>query len=654
MYKYLFFSAAVLASAQRVFTAADYAHAEKFMGYNTSSLVFQNAVRPNWLADDMFWYRNTVADGAEFVMVDPAKGTRMPAFNHTQLAVTLSKATGSVYSPHSLPFQEIEISDGHVLFNAGAQKWKCDLGGAECVSRGDAPRGGGRGRGGRGGAPARNDAESPDKKHTVFIRDWNLWMRDAGSNKETQLTFDGAKDFGYATDNAGWTSSDRAIVVWSPDSKKIATFQQDQRQVGEMYLVSTKVGHPELRAWKYPLPGDEHVPMIQRVIVDLDGPKITRLKMEPDQHRSTLCDHIACRGGEWSDVEWSGDSKTLAFVSTSRGHREEQMRMADAATGEVREVFQENVETFFESGNGRVNWRYLQASNEMIWFSERDNWGHLYLYDATTGKVKNRITTGEGNVTQVLSVDEKARTILFLGVGREKGRDPYFIHFYRIGFDGKNLTLLTPEDANQDVTLAPDGKYFVDTLSTPDTPQATVLRDASGKLITSLEHADISKLLATGWKPAIPFTVKARDGQTDIYGLMFKPTNFDPAKKYPIINHIYPGLRRRGASGAADFRGRPRRYAGVGVSFRVHRGGDRRNGYSVALKEISRGVLRRHGRQHFARSGGGDEGAGQAIFVDRYRSRGDLRALRRRLCGGWCDVSVSGFLQGGNFRGGES
>ncbi len=557
MYKYLFFSLPFLLSAQRVFTAADYAHAEKFMTYNTSSLVFGNTVRPTWLPDGRFWYRNTLADGAEFVLVDPAHGTRQPAFDHQKLAVALSKAEGAaVFAPHKLPFQEIELSPdgGSVLFEAASKKWKCDVGGAECVSEGAAAGGGRRGRGGRGGGfgPARNDAQSPDKKHTAFIRDYNLWIRDAGTNKETQLTTDGVKDFGYATDNAGWSTSDRAILEWSPDSKKIATFQQDQRGVGEMYLVSTKVGHPELKAWKYPLPGDAVVPMIHRVIINIDGPTVIRLKMPPDQHRSTLCDNIACRGGEWSDVQWSADSDRLAFVSTSRGHREEQVRIADAATGDIRDVFAENVETFFESGNGRVNWHYLPASNEIIWFSERDNWGHLYLYDATTGKLKNQITSGEGNVTQVINVNEKTRTILFLGVGREKGRDPYFIHLYRVGFDGKNLALLTPENANHDVTLSPDAKYFVDTFSTPDVPPASVLRDISGRSIVALEKADISKLVATGWKPAIPFTVKARDGQTDIYGLMFKPTNFDPSKKYPIINHIYPGPQT-GSVGSRSF-----------------------------------------------------------------------------------------------------
>ena len=259
----------------------------------------------------------------------------------------------------------------------------------------------------------------------MFIRDWNLWVRDVATGKETQLTTDGVKDFGYATDNAGWASSDRPIVLWSPDSKKIATFQQDQRGVGEMYLVNTQVGHPQLQAWKYPLPGDENVAMLHRVVIDVDTPKVVRLQMPPDQHRSTLCDDVACRGGEWGDVQWSADGSTLAFVSTSRDHKT-QLRVADASTGAVRDVFEETVPTFFESGNGRVNWRYLPASNEVIWFSERDNWGQLYLYDLQTGKLKNQITTGEGNVTQLLRVDEKNRVLFFQAVGREKGRDPYF------------------------------------------------------------------------------------------------------------------------------------------------------------------------------------------------------------------------------------
>jgi dipeptidyl-peptidase 4 len=188
----------------------------------------------------------------------------------------------------------------------------------------------------------------------------------------------------------------------------------------------------------------------------------------------------------------------------------------------------------------------------VIWFSERDNWGQLYLYDLQTGNLKNQITSGEGNVTQLLRVDEKQRLLIFQGVGREKGRDPYFTHLYRVGMDGKDLALLTPEDANHEIALPDTGDYFVDSYSKPDVPPVAVLQDLTGKLVITLEKADISKLLATGWKPPTPFTVKARDNQTDLYGLMFKPTNLDPSKKYPIVNHIYPGPQT-GSVGSRSF-----------------------------------------------------------------------------------------------------
>ncbi|HJZ96200.1 MAG TPA: DPP IV N-terminal domain-containing protein [Candidatus Solibacter sp.] len=557
------------ALAQQKFTAADYQRAEKMMTYNTSPLVARSGydpagrgglgIRPNWMAGDAFWYRVTTLEGSEFVLVDPAKGTRAPAFDHAKVAAALGTASGRTIDPHKLPFTAIEFSDDRQTITVQANgRWTCDVAGVKCVATegdtsGRSGRGGRGGRGGgRDGANATPESMSPDGKHAAFIRDWNLWVRDVATGKETQMTTDGVKDFGYATDNAGWSTSNRPILLWSPDSKRIATFQQDQRNVGEMYLVETKVGHPTLRAWKYPLPGDEVVPTISRVVMDLDGPRVTRLRMPPDQHRSTLCDHVACRGGEWADVEWNADGSRLAFVSTSRDHRTEVLRIANATTGEVRDVLKEEVPTFFESGNGRVNWHYLDATHEVIWFSERDNWGQLYLYDSETGKLKNQITTGEGNVTQVIRVDAQARVIYFLGVGKEKGRDPYFVHLYRIGFDGKGLALLTPEDGNHDVTLSPSGKYFTDSYSKPDVPAVAVARDNTGKPVANLEKADISKLTATGWKPPMPFTVKARDGVTDLYGLLFRPTNFDASKKYPIVNHIYPGPQT-GSVGSRNF-----------------------------------------------------------------------------------------------------
>jgi dipeptidyl-peptidase-4 len=305
--------------------------------------------------------------------------------------------------------------------------------------------------------------------------------------------------------------------------------------------VDTGVGHPKLQAWKYPLPGDQTVATIHRVVIDVSTGAIIRFRMPPDPHRSSLCDDVSCRTGEWTDVQWDDTSSTVAFVSTSRDHRREQLRVADASTGEVRDVLEETVSTFYESGIDRTNWRYLPASNEAIWFSERENWGHLYLHDLKTGREKNRITSSEGNVTQLLRVDEKNRVLYFVGVGKEKGRDPYFRHLYRIGFDGRNQQLLTPADADHEVVLSPSGLYFVDVHSTPDSPPIAELRDANGTLLLSLEKADITRLTATGWKPPQPITVKARDGVTDLYGLLYKPTNLEPLKKYPIINHVYPG-----------------------------------------------------------------------------------------------------------------
>jgi len=540
-------------------TAADYTHAESFMAYNTTPLVFGTASRPTWLPDGRFWYRATRANGAEFILVDPAKGVRAPAFDHTRLAAALSSATGTTLDGNSLPFQTIDISaDNQLSVTASGQQWQCTLDTYKCMQdrsgtgRGGAAGGrGGRGGGGRGGAPAAAGSLSPDKKKTAFIRDNNLWVRDVATGAETQLTTDGVKDFGYATDNAGWTKSDRAILRWSPDSRKIATFQQDQRGVGEMYLVNTTVGHPTLEAWKYPLPGDEIVTTIQRVIIDVDSKTVVRLKIQPDQHRSTICDDVNC-SGEWADVQWSPDASHLAFVSTSRDHKQERLREADAATGEVREVMEESVATQFESGDGAVNWRVLYPSNEFLWYSERSGWGHLYLGDWKTGRRSGPVTNGDWLVRRVLRVDEKKRIIYFLGAGREKGRDPYFTHLYKVGFDGKGLALLTPEDANHDVVLAPESDYFTDTYSKPDVPPVALLRDFDGKLIATLEKTDIAKLQATGWKPPVPFTVKARDGKTDLYGLMFQPTKLDPKKKYPIINHIYPGPQA-GSVGSRSF-----------------------------------------------------------------------------------------------------
>lgn len=498
----LLFGIAANVSAQqttspRVYTAEDYARAERMLGFGTNQLIDRGGVRPTFLPDGRFYYRVLTATGSEYVLINPADGSRKTAADLNGIGVT-----DATQKPEN--------------------------------RRGNRP----------------NEVVSPDGKRAAYIKDFNLWMRDTTSGKETQLTVDGVKDFGYATDNAGWVHSDRAILVWSPDSKKIATFQQDQRGASDMYLVSTNVGAPKLEKWKYPLPGDP-IATIQRVIIDTEIPRVIRLQTPPDAHRSTICDDVSCDGG-WEDVQWSADDKTLGFVSTSRDHKKENFRVADAESGAVTDVFEETSPTQFEAGQGTVNWKYLPASNEFIWYTEQSGWGHLYLYDLTTKKLKNQITTGDWIVTQVLNVDEKNRVVYFNANGREKGQDPYFSHFYRVGFDGKNLKSLTPEDGNHDVSMSPDDRYFVDVYSKPDVPPVSILKDMTGKPVANLEKTDISRLTATGWKPPTPITVKSRDGKWDLYGLMFTPTTLDQTKKYPIIDYIYPGPQG-GAVGSRSF-----------------------------------------------------------------------------------------------------
>ena len=387
---FLLLLAAPLAAQQpRQLTDEDYARAERFLGTTAAPLVTGLGVRPTWLADGRFWYRTTVPEGSAFFMVDPARGTRQAAFDQARLASALSTATGGRVEGSRLPFQTFELAkDGRTITVAVQnRRWDCDLQRYVCARTDSAA--------GRGAAP-RSASVSPDGRWAVSIKDHNLWARELATGNETQLTTDGIEDFGYATDNAGWTHSERAIVTWSSDSRRLATFQHDGRGVRDMHLVSTNVGAPRLESWKYPLPGDSVVFRISRVVIDMgaDGrPRVVRLQMPPDVHRSTVSDHIACSGGVICDVQWYPDGSRLAFISSSRDHKQAWFRVADAQTGEVRTLFEERSETQIGDASLTENlWRVLPASNELIWCSQRDGWIHLYLYDLNTGRLKNRIT----------------------------------------------------------------------------------------------------------------------------------------------------------------------------------------------------------------------------------------------------------------------
>ena len=385
-----------------------------------------------------------------------------------------------------------------------------------------------------------NEFLSPDGNLAAYINDFNLWIRNTKTDVRTQLTFDGIKDYGYATNNAGWIQSKGPVLKWSPKSDKIATFRQDAREVGEMYLTTTNVGHPKLQAWKYALPGDKKIFEIERLIIDVKSKKIIKLKMKNDFQRSTTTDHIAGRGGELLDAQWSEDSSKLAFISSSRDHKEAHLQIADSKTGNVRSVFKENVKTYYESGVRAENWRVLFDSDEFIWYSEKNDWGHIYLYDLNTKKLKNRITSGNWLVRKVMHVDYDKREIIFTAGGKEKG-NPYHVYLYKVNFNGDNLICLTPETGSHSINPSPNWDYFVTTYSTTKIAPKSILKDREGKTLLQLSSSNSDDLKSNGWQEPLEFNVKARDDKTDLYGLMYIPSFYDKNDKYPVLNYIYPG-----------------------------------------------------------------------------------------------------------------
>ncbi|PCJ22541.1 MAG: S9 family peptidase [SAR86 cluster bacterium] len=525
-------------------TLADYQRAEKFLAANTGKLIDGNILAQYWQDDDRLVYKRSTVGGSQYVVVDVvadvANEGKILLFDADRLLSALASFTEEELDAKNLDLSNLQLNatDNQLDFSFDGSDYSLNLNTYGLKQLEEAPS---------------DEFLSPDNSKAAFIDGYNLWLRDTASNELTQLTFDGEENYGYATNNAGWLRDDGPVLLWSPDSQKIATFRHDGRNVGEMYLYSTQVGHVELDAWKYPLPGDDFIFMIERLVIHLgESSKIVKLNMPPDPHRSTTSDHIAGRGGIFLDVEWSADSESLSFVSSSRDHKVAQLRVADPENGEVRDVFTETTETYYESGSISANWRVLGARNEFLWYSEQDNWGHLYLHDLQTGKQKLQLTSGSWRVTRVYKVDLDNEQVYFTGSNRETG-DPYYQYLYRINLDGTGLVNLTPEIANHVISWSDSENYFSDVFSTPTEAAQSVIRNTSGKEVLELETVDISALLADGWVAPEPFIVKSRDQITDIYGLLYKPSNFNPDKSYPVLNYLYPGPQS-GSVGSRSFR----------------------------------------------------------------------------------------------------
>jgi dipeptidyl aminopeptidase/acylaminoacyl peptidase len=395
------------------------------------------------------------------------------------------------------------------------------------------------------------EVRSPDGRWVAFARDHNLWVRSLETGQEQRLSDDGEPFYGYAVNDycCNQVTAPRAgrgrrpILVWSPDSRRIATHRLDQRHVAELHLLETAKGRPVLHTYRYALPGDSAVPRFELHIFDLPSRTRVRVDAPPQQAVNTsCCGYLA--DTVWKDVRWGSDSGELFFTRGRRDFRKLELVSADASTGATRVILEEAGKTFLElntRSGGIPNWRVFNQNREVIWFSERDGFGHLYLYDARSGALKNRITSGPWLVVDLLLVDERDRLVYFTAVGREPGRDPYLRHLYRASLDGARIELLTPEPADHEVTPSPSGRYFVDQYSRRDTIPIAVVRSADGRIAQRIAVGDVSRLQAAGWPWPRPFVAKARDGITDLYGYLYVPSQFDAGRRYPVIDYIYPG-----------------------------------------------------------------------------------------------------------------
>lgn len=532
--------AAVLAFTPIILAAqqVDYTRAERFLPWNASPIVAGDSVRPNWMVDKTrFWYRNKTGSGAEYVVVDPVRNTRSLLFDNGRLAAAMSVARDTAYEPGRLPFTSFRFTDHEraIEFSANRKRFVCVLATYACTVSDTLP-------------DRRRFVVSPDSTTEAFVSGYNVWVRpfrrpgDTTTTRDsTQLTTDGERDWWYGQGDPGPQQQLRRRpsgppnLRWSPDSRRIAANRQDVRGVGLMPYISYTSQRPRMFTQPYALPGDTIIPKPSLYVIDVTSRQAVRVELPAQPAQLSL-------GGTPRDSLWTSDSQKLHFTFQTRASKAIYLIEADAATGQSRVLAADSARTWVEtSPQDPASWYTPRDGQDVIWWSERDGWAHLYRF-GPDGRLKNQITSGAWAVGWVAHVDEIARQIYFTARGREPGRLLYYAQLYRVNFDGTGLTLITPEDASHEVTFSPDGRFFVDSYSRVERPPVTVLRAApDGRVIRTLETADVSRLAAFGWTPGEVFTTKARDGVTDIYGVMYRPSDFDSTRRYPIVENIYPG-----------------------------------------------------------------------------------------------------------------
>ncbi len=492
-----------------------------------ADLAVDVAGAPTWIeGTSTFWYRKSVGGGSEFMLVDASAAEKAPAFDHPRLAVVLSAALDDEYTAVTLPFGRIEFVDemSAIEMPIDGTIWRCDLVAFECRST-ERPAGGRGGRGGRGGGRGSQTSEprrSPDEQWEALINNYNVVVREVGSDELIRLSMDGSEGEAY----------ELSSIVWSPDSSKLAAYRVKPGYRREIHYVESSPQdqlQPKHSTRGYAKPGDR---------LDKDAPVLfdvaSRTQYDVD-------DALFPNAYSLSRLLWREDSNALTFEYNQRGHQVFRIIEVDAANGAARALINEEMATFFHY-SGKKFRHDVADGEEIIWMSERDGWNHLYLYDGASGKVKHRITNGDWPVREVIEVDDEERRIYFVASGMIDGQDPYFEHVYSVSFEGGDLTTFTSENANHQVVFSPDMQYYVDRYSRVDmAPVVELRRTADQSLVMEVERGDIRALVDNGWKAPEVFVAKGRDGVTDIWGVIFRPTDFDADRVYPVIENIYAG-----------------------------------------------------------------------------------------------------------------
>lgn len=497
-----------------------YSLRQKFSGYQ----VYHSDVNPHWVTGtSSFWYLQRTPQGNEYLLVDADRQIRRPLFVRDSLAVQLQQSLGRRVDARNLPLDKgnLEASLDVFRFVCDGYNWRYEIA-ANCLTREGKvpPRGKGRHWMETDDEKGWGPVTSPDGKYEAYIKNDNIFVRDKASGRERQLSQDGTLSNYYSS-----------YIQWSPDSRKVLSCRIRPVQKRYVYYVESSPRdqlQPKLHQQEYAKPGDElpfKVPCIFHVETDQRCIPETSLFA----HQYSL-----------SYLRWDADSKSVTFEYNERGHKTYRVLELSAEDGKVRTLIEEKEEKYV---NYPLIYRnYLQDGKHILWTSERDNYNHLYLYDRTTGRPVRQITKGRWYVRGVQHVDEQNQWIYFSANGMNPKEDPYLIHYYRIGFDGKDLVELTPDEGMHQAWFSSDYRYLVDVYSKVDTPPVAVLRDArTGRQVMPLEQADISRLEANGWRAPEVFSAKGRDGKTDIWGVIYRPTNFDPSRKYPVVEYIYSG-----------------------------------------------------------------------------------------------------------------